>query len=448
METMNAQTRGLILGAPATGSGKTTVTLGLSVLLMRRGLQVSTAKVGPDYIDSAFHSLATGRACRNIDSWAMRPKTIGEIIKGSALDADILLVEGAMGLFDGAPDGQRVPAGSTAEIAILTGLPVVLVVSAKGLGSTVAAILSGIAGFDPKVHVAGVIFNSVASARHEVILGEAARHAGVAVLGHLPNDVALQMPTRHLGLVQAREIRDLESRLDLIADHLARHLDLGALISIAAPVKPQTAIAEDPTSLPIPPFGQRIAVASDDAFAFAYPAVIEAWRKNGAELHLFSPLADQGPDVAADAVFLPGGYPELYAGLLASNRSFLTGLRRAGERGAVIYGECGGYMALGETLIDEKGNAHGMAGLLPLVTSFASRKLHLGYRRCELTDDGPLGRKGAQYRGHEFHYASLMSGESDSNLFRVKDSQCRELGSQGRRQGSVMGSFLHLIDRA
>jgi cobyrinic acid a,c-diamide synthase len=446
MNSDPGRARGLIIGAPSTGSGKTTVTLALSALLARRGMAVSTAKVGPDYIDSAFHGKATGRPCRNLDDWAMRPETIAAILERCASDADLLLIEGVMGLFDGAPDGARVPKGSTAAIARLTRLPVVIVMQAKGLGATSGAILSGLAGYDPAVKVAGVVFNNVSGERHRSILVEAARHAGVPALGFLAMDADLRLPSRHLGLVQAGEFADFGRRLDLLADRLAQDIDLEALLSAAAPVPAMDANTRAAGSAPLPVLGQRMAVASDQAFAFAYPSMIENWRQAGAEILPFSPLADEPPDMTADAVFLPGGYPELHAGRLASNHAFMMGLRRAASRRAVIYGECGGYMTLGRTLIDAAGNAHAMADLLPVVTSFAAPRLHLGYRRGELLEDGPLGSKGTRYRGHEFHYASVIEEEGDACLFRVADSGCRELGSRGRRQGSVMGSFLHLMD--
>ncbi len=445
--------RGLILGAPTTGSGKTIVTLALSILLQRRGLTVSTAKIGPDYIDSAFHALATGRPCRNLDGWAMRATTIEANLGDSARGAEILLIEGVMGLFDGAPDGGRIPAGSTAEMALMTGLPVVIVMSAKGQGGTAAAILSGLAGFDPSVRVAGVIFNHVRSDRHGAILAQAAEHADLPALGFLPQDEGLALPSRHLGLVQASEYGDLKERLEGFADRLGPHLDLDGMLAIAGPIRAEAANSPSPTipppvPPPVPPLGQRIALARDEAFTFAYDSMIESWRREGSEILPFSPLADEAPDSNADAIFLPGGYPELHAGRLAGNRAFLTGLAQAASRGAVIYGECGGYMVLGQGLIGADGQHYAMAGLLPIVTSFERPKLHLGYRRGEIAQDTPLGRKGTQYRGHEFHYASVISEDGEAGLFRVADSLCRDLGSQGRRQGSVMGSFLHLIDRA
>ncbi len=441
--------RGAIIAAASSGSGKTTVTLALLALLTQRGHRVASCKVGPDYIDPAFHALATKRACYSLDSWAMRPETIAALTARAAQDAELLIVEGVMGLFDGAPvagdDLAALSPGSTAEIAVQTGLPVVLVLRAKGVGATAAALLAGLKRHHAQVDVAGVIFNEVGSERHRDMLARAAAQAGVKALGYLPSFGDLALPSRHLGLMQAEEHGDIAGYATQLADRLGPHLDLDALVAL---MRAPTATPDKDAGTPIPPLGQRIAVALDIAFGFAYAATLEGWRKAGAELSFFSPLEDQAPSGDADAIFLPGGYPELHAGRLAANATFLTDLRAAAQRGAAIYGECGGYMVLGEGLIDAAGDRHAMAGLLPVSTSFAQRKLHLGYRQADLLADSPLGLAGARFRGHEFHYASIVSEGDSPALFKAQDALCRDLGSLGRRQGSVCGSFLHLIDRA
>lgn len=441
--------RGAIIAAASSGSGKTTVTLALLSLLTQRGHRVASCKVGPDYIDPAFHALATKRPCYNLDSWAMRPQTIAALTARAAQEAELLVVEGVMGLFDGAPvaadDFAALSPGSTAEIAVQTGLPVVLVLRAKGIGATAAALLAGLKRHHAKVDVAGVVFNEVGSERHRDMLARAATQAGVTPLGYLPSFADLALPSRHLGLVQAEEHADIAGYATQLADRLAPHLDLDALVALMRASAPNAA---QEAGAPIPPLGQRIAVALDIAFAFAYAATLEGWRKAGAELSFFSPLLDEAPAEDADAIFLPGGYPELHAGRLAANAAFLDGLRRAAQRGAAIYGECGGYMVLGEGLVDAAGHRHAMAGLLPVITSFAERKLHLGYRQADLLADSPLGAAGARFRGHEFHYARVVSEGDSPALFKAQDALCRDLGSLGRRQGSVCGSFLHLIDRA
>lgn len=436
--------KGLIIAAAASGSGKTTVTLALLELLKRRGVAVASCKVGPDYIDPAFHARATGRPCFNIDGWAMRPATLACLVGQAMRNAELLVIEGVMGLFDGAPSSVDLAPGSTAEIAARTKLPVVLVLRAKGIGATAAALLQGLKQHHPDVRVAGVIFNEVGGERHRAMLAQAAGRADLPVLGYLPPVADIALPSRHLGLVQAAEHDSFGCYLDRLAGSFGAHLDLAALGALAA----TPAISGTTPAPPIRPLGQRIAVADDVAFGFSYAATLLGWREAGAEIVRFSPLADEAPDARADAIFLPGGYPELHAARLAASQSFMGGLRNAARGGTTIYGECGGYMTLGTALIDADGARHEMAGLLPVVTSFAERKLHLGYRLGTLFARGPLGAPGQTFRGHEFHYASVTSEGVGEPLFAVEDAGCRNLGSQGRRQGSVCGSFLHLIDEA
>lgn len=436
--------KGLIIAAASSGSGKTTVTLALLALLRRRGVVVASCKVGPDYIDPQFHARATGRPCFNLDGWAMRPATLAHLVRHATHDAELLIVEGVMGLFDGAPADAELAPGSTAEIAARTDLPVVLVLRAKGIGATAAALLQGLKRHHADVRVAGVIFNEVGGERHRAMLAQAAARADLPVLGYLPAFDDIALPSRHLGLVQAREHASFERYLDRLCAHFAPHLDLEALRAMAT----TPTLTEAKAAPAIPPLGQRIAVADDVAFGFSYAATLLGWRAAGAEIIRFSPLAGERPDAMADAIFLPGGYPELHAGKLVANGAFMDGLRQAARKGTAIYGECGGYMTLGEGLVDVEGKRHAMAGLLPVVTSFAERKLHLGYREGTLLADGPLGKTGGMFRGHEFHYATVVSEGAGESLFDVADAACRNLGRHGRRQGSVFGSFLHLIDEA
>jgi cobyrinic acid a,c-diamide synthase len=304
----------------------------------------------------------------------------------------------------------------------------------------------GFASHRADVAVAGVVFNRVGGAAHADVLRRATEPLGIPVLGFVPRDAALALPGRHLGLVQAAEQDGLHLFLDNAADAADRHLDLALLRSLARPGA--SAVPGNARGGPgPPPLGQRIAVARDVAFAFAYPAQLEAWRAAGAILSFFSPLADEAPAADADAVFLPGGYPELHADRIAANATFLGGLRTAAARGAVVYGECGGYMVLGESLTGADGRAHAMADLLPLATSFAERRLHLGYRQAQLAAQCALGSAGSAYRGHEFHYAVVRDEGSGEPLLTCRDARGNLLGDSGRRRGGVMGSFVHLIDR-
>ena len=438
-------TPGLIVAAPASGSGKTVFTLGLIRLWARAGLAVASAKVGPDYIDPAFHTAASGRPCLNLDPWAMRPATLAAAGARLAAAGDIIVCEGVMGLFDGATARE----GSTADIAEASGWPVVLVVDVRAQAASAAAVVRGFASHRPAVAIAGVIFNRVGSERHAEVLREACASSvpDIPVLGCLPRTTGLVLPERHLGLVQAVEHPDLAAFLDGAADWIADHVAIDSLRTLAQPWQP-TGDKQVAAVPPLPPLGQRIAVADDAAFAFRYALVLDGWRVAGCAILPFSPLADEAPDAGANAVYLPGGYPELHAGRIAANGRFLGGLRQAAARGAAILGECGGYMVMGQGLIDADGQRHAMAGLLPLETSFAERRLHLGYRQAELTRDCPLGPAGGGFRGHEFHYARTLSEGPGEPLFACRDASGHPIGTTGRVNGRVMGSFVHLIDAA
>jgi cobyrinic acid a,c-diamide synthase len=435
---------GLIFAAPRSGSGKTLIVAGLLRHLRERGMRAAAAKAGPDYIDPTFHALATGTPCLNLDPWAMRPVTLAGLVGSLESTADLVLCEGVMGLFDGTgADGE---AGSTAELARLTGWPVVLVVDASGQGASVAALVAGFARHDPELPLAGVILNRVASPRHRVLLTGAIARAlpGLPVLGALGQDEGLALPARHLGLVPAGERHEAKALIGRAASLIGENIDVARTVALARPSR-----RGQPAGAPgLSPPGSRIAVARDDAFLFAYEATLAGWRRQGAALSFFSPLADERPHPAADAIYLPGGYPELHAGRLAAADSFLGGLRRAAATGAAIYGECGGYMVLGETLADAHGRTHRMAGLLPLATSFAAPRRQLGYRAAVLASAGPLGDKGTRFRGHEFHYAAIVEEGGAEPLFAVADALGRELGHAGLRRGKIAGSFIHLIDRA
>ncbi len=418
---------GLILAAPSSGCGKTTVTLGLLRALSRMGHAVRGAKSGPDYIDPAYHAAATGKPCLNLDAWAMSAGAV----RARATSSDLLIIEGAMGLFDGAPpDG----AGSTADLARLLKLPVVLIIDAARMAQSIAPLVSGFSRHDPDVRIAGVILNNVGSDRHARMLRRALAPDKLPVLGVLPHRADLSRPSRHLGLVQALEDPALPAFLDRAADWILAGCDIEALVDIATALPTSSA----PT---IAPPGQRIAIAQDDAFSFIYPHHIKDWRTAGAEITFFSPLADE-PAPQADIIFLPGGYPELHAGRLAAAESFKRSLKIAAED-TDIYGECGGYMAMGDSLTDADGNRHQMAGLLRLSTSFAQRCLHLGYRNLTATDGPMVGN----WRGHEFHYATTLNAVGPP-LFSAQDAEGVSLPAMGLRSGRAAGSFAHLIDRA
>lgn len=428
-------TRALVVAAPRSGSGKTLVTLGLAAALRARGVAVAPAKSGPDYIDAAILARVAGRDALNLDAWAMPPDRLRARAADHAAGADLLLVEGAMGLFDGAADGR----GATADVAAALCAPVLLVVDAEKQSQSVAALVHGFATWRPDVRIGGVVLNRAATDRHEKLLVDALRPTGIPVLGVLPRRDTLVLPERHLGLVLPDEIAGFDAVVAAAAEAVGAYLDLDALLALAAPLP-----ADAPATAPLPPLGQRIAIARDDAFAFLYAHWLAGWRQAGAELSFFSPLADETPAEDADTVFLPGGYPELHAGRLAVAQNFKAGLALAAARGALIYGECGGYMVLGRTLTDADRTTHAMADLLPLETSIGNPKRTLGYRR--LAHASPLPWPTA-LMGHEFHYSTgrLMGAPT---LFAATDAAGAPLPPLGIQLGRIMGSYAHVIDVA
>jgi len=437
-------TRGLVISAPRSGAGKTTVTLGLLAALRRRGVDVHAAKSGPDYIDAAFHAAASGTPGVNLDTWAMPAALVDALAAEAARGADLLVIEGAMGLFDGVP-GEAGRTGAAADLAARLRLPVLLVIDVTGQSQSAAAVAAGFSGFDPAVRLAGVVLNRVGSARHRALVEGAIARRGIKVLGAIPRDDALALPERHLGLVQAREHADLTARLARLADAVERYCDVDAIIDAAQTWMPGTSPGmTDADAALIAPPGQRIALASDAAFTFMYAHLLDGWRRAGAEIVSFSPLADAAPPDDCDACWLPGGYPELHAGALAAAQNFRTGLARfAATR--PVHGECGGYMVLGEGLVDADGTHHAMAGLLGHATSFAQRKLHLGYRTARLLAACPLGAAGATVRGHEFHHASVIAPGRDEPLANIADAQGRAVDVAGSRRANVSGTFFHVI---
>ncbi|PDT90943.1 cobyrinic acid a,c-diamide synthase [Bradyrhizobium sp. Y36] len=429
---------GLVISAPASGVGKTTLTLALARAWRHRGLHVQCFKSGPDYIDPAFHAAATGRASVNVDSWAMDRATIENLVSRGA-DADLVLAEGSMGLFDGVAARGVCGTGATADIAEMLGWPVVLVIDPSGQAQTAAAIAAGLRDYRAGVRLAGVVLNRVASPRHEDLVRRALVDAGIAVFGALPRHAEISLPKRHLGLVQAEEQAEIGQLIDEAARFVAEHVDLEAVLRSAASWSPQPA-ASGPKL--VPP-GQRIALARDAAFSFVYPHMLEAWRAAGAEILPFSPLADEAPDASADVCWLPGGYPELHAGRIASNARFRSSLRAFADT-RPVHGECGGYMVLGTALTDADGIRHEMTGLLGLETSFAKRRMHLGYRLATLAAPMPGHRPGARLRGHEFHYSTILA-QPDTPLAVVHDATGAVIAETGSRRGHVSGTFFHLI---
>ena len=415
--------KGLILSAPNSGSGKTVITLGILRALKERSVDIISAKSGPDYIDPRFHALASQSECFNLDAWALSE---GRLTSIASKKNNYLIIEGAMGLFDGAlPNAQ----GSTAHLGQILKLPIILIIDASKTSQSIAAIAQGFINFDHRLKIGGIILNKVGSKKHERILKNSLNAINIPVLGCVYRDSQLKLPSRHLGLVQAQELSDLNNFINNAAQIMESSIDLDQLIKICTDLPSQT------TSEIISPPAQRIAIASDAAFAFTYPHILDDWHKSGAEISTFSPLSDQVPD-ECDLVFLPGGYPELYAAKLANAHQF----KKAVKASANVYGECGGYMTMGNILIDEEGYAHKMLGLLNLETSFVNKKLHLGYRKIYAEDGFFTG----SYSAHEFHYATTLTANGPP-LFAAEDADGVFLDNMGLHIGQTCGSFAHII---
>jgi cobyrinic acid a,c-diamide synthase len=436
-------TRGLMIAAPRSGSGKTTATLGLLRAFKCRGVDVVGLKSGPDYIDSAFHAAASGREGVNLDSWAMARNLLAALAAQTSRDRALALCEASMGLFDGVP-GQLGRTGASADVAAALGMPILLVIDVSGQAQSAAAIVKGCLSYDERLKVTGVIVNRVGSDRHRRLVSEAIEAIGVPIMGALPRNEAIGLPERHLGLVQAGETDALDARLDAIADFVETHVDCDRVLALAADLNLAWSAARP---IAVRPPGQRIALARDAAFSFIYPHLVRGWRAAGAEIVSFSPLADEPPPSDCDVCWLPGGYPELHAGRLAAAARFRDGLRRFAET-RPAHGECGGYMALGQSLTDASGVAHPMAGLLGVETSFAKRRMTLGYREARLASDCALGSAGSVLRGHEFHYATIVASGGDDPFALVRDVYGAQEAPAGSRRGRVTGSFFHVIAEA
>ncbi len=423
----------ILVAAPASGSGKTTVTLALLAALRRRGLVVAPFKVGPDFIDPGHHAAACGRPSRNLDGWMCGEPWVRETFRRGGGGADLAVIEGVMGLFDGA--AGDCDEGSSAEIARWLGAKVVLVIDARSQARSVAALVQGFARFDRRLQFAGVICNRVGSARHAELLREAlASVPGLPpLLGCLPREEELALPERHLGLVTAADSGRDAAFFTRLADWLETHVDLAPLLP---PAGPGAAVesAPSPASAKV-----RIAVARDEVFCFYYPDNLELLAAAGAELAFFSPLRDSRLPENIAGLYLGGGYPELHAGRLAANRDLLGDIREAARAGLPIYAECGGFMALAEAI-----DGHAMTGVFPARAHMLQRRKALGYRQVELTADTPLGPAGTIIRGHEFHYSEMDLPQEVKRCYHLSRRGGVDLGREGYRVGNVLGSYVHL----
>ena len=397
----------LVVAAPHSGSGKTTVTLGLLAALARRGLAVQPFKAGPDFIDPSHHTAACGRVSRNLDTWMCDDATVAAIFARGARGADVSVVEGVMGLYDGfGPDEER---GSTAHLAKLLAAPVLLVIDAQRMATSAAAVALGLRQFDRDVAIAGVVFNNVGGEGHYEWLRKALEaRTGLASFGYLRHDPALQIDERHLGLVPAAERALANEALARLAEQLERHVALDRILAAAraAPRPPETAaldrFAERRGGAPV-----RIALARDAALHFYYPENLELLECQGAEIVPFSVLEDERVPGGAHGVYLGGGFPELFAEKIAANTAMLGAIGAFAAGGGPVYAECGGLMILCESLVDLEGRRHAMAGLVPAVSVMRRDRLSLGYVEVETLRDTLLARAGERYRAQTFHHSVL-----------------------------------------
>jgi len=427
-----------MLAAPNSGAGKTLLTLVILRTLKQRGVMIAPFKAGPDYIDPSLHLLSSGSPSYNLDPWGMRAQFIEYLAHQAALTGKKLIVEAMMGLFDGALDGSGMPA----DLAHQLQLPVVLIVDCTKISHSVAALVSGFHHFDVKTPLRGLILNKVGSARHEQILRQALSKLPIPILGSVHRHDELAMSARHLGLVLPESPSEFEDFLEVAIKRITPQLDWEGLEKLADSGRHQGSTVTSPPFFPS--LGQNIAIARDDAFCFIYPHILEAWAKAGCQIRFFSPLGDEAPPCEADSIYLPGGYPELYAERLANMSRFKSAMIAAAAADKYIYGECGGFMVLGEALEDKLSKMHRMLGLLPLVTSIKTPRLHLGYRQLQNLSHFPLPNKA---RGHEFHYSRILHQGAAKPLFQMWDAAGADLGTGGLVQGKVAGSFIHLIDQ-
>jgi cobyrinic acid a,c-diamide synthase len=427
---------GFVFAGPASGVGKTTVTLSLMAALRKRGLTVQPFKCGPDFIDGGHHARVCGRASRNLDGWMLSAEANRQIFYRNAANADVCVVEGVMGLFDGV-DGKS-EAGSTAEIAKWLGLPVVLVVDASAMARSAAALVRGFESFDPALKVAGVIFNNVGGAAHYQMLSDAVTMSANAVpLGYLPRDERIHITERYLGLVTAGENLLPDSMLSLLGELAECHIDLDQLLACAA-----DGCAKGTRDLSAGSI--RLGVARDKAFCFYYEDNLDVLREAGAEIVEFSPLEDSVLPTALDALYFGGGYPELFAKQLSENRLMLASIKRAAEEGLPIYAECGGLMYLAREIVTKDEASFPMAGVLPITVQMTDRLVNFGYTEVSFTSDCLIGPAGAKARGHSFHCSRIADVGSVEYAYQARNSMTGREEPDGLRVKNLLASYIHL----
>ena len=441
---------GFMVAGTASGVGKTTVTLALIACLRRRGFTVQPYKGGPDFLDTTHHSRIAGRNARNLDTWMLPEEANLAVLEGAAAGADALIVEGMMGLFDG-KDGEH-DTGSSAEIAKMLNLPVLLVVDCAKSARSVAAVVLGFETFDSALPLAGVILNRVASDGHYKLLASAiTKRCRAPILGWLPREPRLAIPERHLGLHAAEptpssdDAGQLEGEIDCWAQLAEKHIDVEALLQLEYPLRAATlTLPVEPAS----PGGLRIGIARDAAFSFYYEDNLDLLRGEGAEIVPFSPIADRTLPPDLDALYLGGGYPELYAQALSTNTPMVDAVRAFAASGGAIYAECGGLLYLSQDVTTLERTRYRMTGVLPLSMEMTDRLNDFGYVTVTFSQDCLLGPKGTVTRGHSFHYSRICSGVPTHTSYEVEFSLSGKHQSEGFTSGRVLASYVHLHFRA
>ncbi|UOF89794.1 cobyrinate a,c-diamide synthase [Fodinisporobacter ferrooxydans] len=434
----------IVIAGTNSGAGKTTFTIGLMAALQKTGRVVQGYKAGPDYIDPSYHTAVTGRPSRNLDSWMLSHDVVREIFARSSQDADISVIEGVMGLYDGKDPLSNT--GSTAELSVLLQAPVLLVVNVASQARSAAATVLGFQKLDPHVPIAGVLVNRVGSVGHyQIVKAAIEKECGVPVLGYLPKRMDIDIPERHLGLIPSIERGELHPLFDALAAAVAETVDLVKLYEIACQAPPMLApsariFVQKPHPAPV-----RIAVAKDRAFNFYYPENLELLELYGAQLLYFRPLEDESIPEDADGFYIGGGFPEEYAAQLSANTTMLHAIRKRIGEGLPTFAECGGYMFLTNAIVDRAGREHPMVGVIPAVVKMQERLAALGYREVRGMRNSLLLAEGERIRGHEFHYSTIeFPGGIDNACLPYEVSGLRGSKQEGYSKGNLLAGYTHM----
>ena len=432
----------IVIAGVNSGSGKTTITSGLMRLFKNKGVNVQGFKSGPDYIDPSYHTVATGKFSRNLDTWMIGEDLVKELLIKNGQNADLSIIEGVMGLFDGRRGNSEI--GSTSHLAKITGSPVILVLDCRSIARSAAAVVYGYVNFDPELDVKGVILNKVASQSHLDILKQAIEPLGIKIVGYVLRNEKLKMPERHLGLVPASEMDGLSDHLDYIAGELEKTIDLDSILQIANSAedfnKPDKFIFTEETKGLYAKEQVRIGYAFDKAFSFYYHDGLDYLRHLGAELIAVSPISDKKLPEGISGLIIGGGFPELFLEELSDNKSFIDDLKRYNELGMPIFAECGGFMYLNQNITDFSGKDIEMLSLIPGKIEMTKKLVAMGYRRAEILNDCILGKKGDIINGHEFHYSKFDIPEEDVS-YPVKYLENEK--KDGYHTGNIFASYLH-----